>query len=145
MADISLANITMNYKGKAALNNVSLEVKDEEFFVVFGPAGAGKTTLLNVIAGIVLPSEGVVRMNGNVINAMEPEERNVAMVFENYALYPHLTVFDNMASPCAAPHTASRIASSGRRFGAWRVFCVSTGCWKGFRRSSRTVNSSGCR
>ncbi|WCF09916.1 ABC transporter ATP-binding protein [Paenibacillus thiaminolyticus] len=103
MADISLANITMNYKGKAALNNVSLEVKDKEFFVVFGPAGAGKTTLLNVIAGIVLPSEGVVRMNGNVINAMEPEERNVAMVFENYALYPHLTVFDNMASPLRSP------------------------------------------
>ncbi|WP_374017496.1 ABC transporter ATP-binding protein [Paenibacillus thiaminolyticus] len=103
MADILLENITMNYKGKAALNNVSLEVKDKEFFVVFGPAGAGKTTLLNVIAGIVLPSEGVVRMNGNVINTLEPEERNVAMVFENYALYPHLTVFDNMASPLRSP------------------------------------------
>ncbi|GAC43567.1 ABC transporter ATP-binding protein [Paenibacillus popilliae] len=103
MADLSLTNITINYKGKPALNNVSLEVKDKEFLVVFGPAGAGKTTLLNVIAGIILPNEGVIRMNGRVINAMEPEERNVAMVFENYALYPHLTVFDNLASPLRSP------------------------------------------
>lgn len=103
MADIALRQVTKSFKGNIALENVSLDVKDKEFFVIFGPAGAGKTTLLNLIAGIHLPDEGEVLMNHRVINHIEPEDRNVAMVFENYALYPHLTVFDNMASSMRSP------------------------------------------
>ncbi|HUC94040.1 MAG TPA: ABC transporter ATP-binding protein [Paenibacillus sp.] len=103
MADIALKNVTMKFKDKVALNEVDIDIKDKEFYVIFGPAGAGKTTLLNVIAGIHIPDDGLVEMGGSVINSMEPEDRNVAMVFENYALYPHLTVFDNMASPLRSP------------------------------------------
>jgi ABC-type sugar transport system ATPase subunit len=103
MADIALKQVTKKFRHNVALNAVSIDIKDKEFYVIFGPAGAGKTTLLNTIAGIVVPEEGVVTMNGKVVNSLEPEDRNVAMVFENYALYPHLTVYDNMASPLRSP------------------------------------------
>ncbi|PLT33737.1 ABC transporter ATP-binding protein [Bacillus sp. V5-8f] len=103
MADIRVEGVSKSFHKETALNDVSLEVKDKEFFIVFGPAGAGKTTLLNVIAGIHLPDKGHVYMNGSCIDHTEPEDRNVAMVFEDYALYPHLSVFDNMASPLRSP------------------------------------------
>jgi multiple sugar transport system ATP-binding protein len=103
MADIAFKQVTKKYKQNVALNAVSVDIKDKEFYVIFGPAGAGKTTLLNLIAGIVVPEEGLITMNGKVVNSVEPEDRNVAMVFENYALYPHMTVFNNMASPLRSP------------------------------------------
>lgn len=103
MSSVKLEHITKRFKGTTALDNVSLEVKNKEFFVIFGPAGAGKTTLLNVIAGILIPDTGNVSLNREVINHLEPEERDVAMVFENYAIYPHFTVFENMASPLQSP------------------------------------------
>ncbi|MBV9488219.1 MAG: ABC transporter ATP-binding protein, partial [Verrucomicrobia bacterium] len=76
---------------------------DREFVAMFGPAGAGKTTTLNLIAGIVTPNRGSVRIAGRDIGGLEPGERNVAMVFESYALYPQLNVFDNMAFPLRSP------------------------------------------
>lgn len=82
-----------------ALNNVSLEVQNGEFLVLFGPAGAGKTTLLNMIAGIDDPDCGEIWFDNKPMNFVEPRNRNVSMVFENYALYPQMTVFDNIASP----------------------------------------------
>ena len=103
MGTIQLENVVMKFKDTVALNDVTLEVKDKEFFVIFGAAGAGKTTLLNIIAGIYTPDQGKVRIQGNLMNHIEPEDRNVAMVFENYALYPHLTVFDNIASSMKSP------------------------------------------
>lgn len=103
MAHIELKNITKKYKKVAALDNVSLEVKDKEFFVLFGPAGAGKTTILKTIAGIEFPDEGHVKMDGDIVNLVEPAHRNVSMVFENYALYPHISVYDNIASPMRSP------------------------------------------
>lgn len=99
MAQIELENITKNYGKKTALDDISLCVKDNEFFVLFGPAGAGKTTLLKTIAGIEFPQKGLVKINGNIVNHVEPLNRNVSMVFENYALYPQKTVYDNIASP----------------------------------------------
>lgn len=99
MAEIELINITKNYGAKTAVNGVSLTVKDNEFFVLFGPAGAGKTSLLKVIAGIEFPQKGLVKINGEIVNHVEPMNRNVSMVFENYALYPHMSVYDNIASP----------------------------------------------
>ncbi|GHS99578.1 sugar ABC transporter ATP-binding protein [Synergistales bacterium] len=99
MARITLENITKKYKDKTALDNLSLDVLDNEFFVLFGPAGAGKTTLLKTIAGIEFPQEGLVRIDGAIVNLIEPMYRNVSMVFENYALYPHKNVYDNIASP----------------------------------------------
>ena len=101
MARIQLEHVRKTFtKGKVvALDDVNLDVKDNEFFVLFGPAGAGKTTILNNIAGIQIPEEGVVKIDGEIVNTVDPAHRNTAMVFENYALYPQMTVYDNMASP----------------------------------------------
>ena len=66
---------------------------------MFGPAGAGKTTILKVLAGLIQPDEGEIQIGGHVMNAIPPANRNVSMVFENYALYPHMTAYDNIASP----------------------------------------------
>lgn len=103
LADISLQNVSMHFDDIVALDNVSFEVQDKEFFVVFGHAGAGKTTILNTIAGIYTPTAGDVLIDGQSVNGVEPEERNIAMVFENYALYPHYTVYENIASPLKSP------------------------------------------
>ena len=98
MARIQLENIKKAFGKVQALDGITLDVKDKEFYVLFGPAGAGKTTILNSIAGIVMPDEGVVKFDDEVMNLTDPAHRNVAMVFENYALYPQMTVYDNMAS-----------------------------------------------
>jgi multiple sugar transport system ATP-binding protein len=99
MAKIRLENITKIYGEKTALDNVSLTVEDGEFFVLFGPAGAGKTTLLNMIAGIDDPNAGSIWFDDRPMNFIEPKNRNVSMVFENYALYPQMSVYENIASP----------------------------------------------
>ncbi|MCL2851660.1 MAG: ABC transporter ATP-binding protein [Defluviitaleaceae bacterium] len=99
MASIALENITKAFGKINALDDVSLEVKDNEFFVLFGPAGAGKTTLLKTIAGVEFPQKGLVKIDGEIVNHKEPMHRNISMVFESYALYPHMTVYDNIASP----------------------------------------------
>lgn len=99
MARIELLNITKRYGKTAAVDNLNLTVEDNEFFVLFGPAGAGKTTTLKTIAGIEFPEEGLVKIGDKIVNQVEPMYRNVSMVFENYALYPHLSVYDNIASP----------------------------------------------
>ena len=99
MSRIQLENVTKKFGSVTALKNVSLDIKDKEFFVLFGPAGAGKTTILNCIAGIQLPEEGVVKFDGEIVNLVDAAHRDTAMVFENYALYPQMTVYDNMASP----------------------------------------------
>ena len=98
MARITLDNVKKAFGKVQALDGISLDIKDNEFFVLFGPAGAGKTTILNCIAGIAMPEEGTVSFNGEIQNLVDPAHRNVAMVFENYALYPQMTVYDNMAS-----------------------------------------------
>jgi multiple sugar transport system ATP-binding protein len=79
------------------VENLSIDIHDKEFMAVFGPAGAGKTTTLNLVAGIVTPNSGTVKLGGRDIGGLEPADRNVAMVFESYALYPQFNVYDNMA------------------------------------------------
>ncbi|MDR1580543.1 MAG: ABC transporter ATP-binding protein [Synergistaceae bacterium] len=103
MASIELREVSKRYGKTAALDAISFSVYDKEFFVLFGPAGAGKTTILKMIAGIEFADRGAVYMNGGRIDNMEPARRNVAMVFENYALYPHMNVYDNIASPLRSP------------------------------------------
>ena len=98
MARITLENIRKAFGKVQALDGISLDIKDNEFFVLFGPAGAGKTTILNCIAGITMPEEGTISFNGEIMNLIDPAHRNVAMVFENYAWFPQMTVYDNMAS-----------------------------------------------
>ena len=99
MARIQLENITKKFGKVTALDGISLDIKDKEFFVLFGPAGAGKTTILNCIAGIQLPEEGMIKFDGKTVNLVDAAHRDTAMVFENYDLYPQMTVYDNMASP----------------------------------------------
>jgi multiple sugar transport system ATP-binding protein len=103
MASVELQGLTKFYNKRRAVENLSLEIHDKEFLAVFGPAGAGKTTMLNLIAGIVAPNRGTVKIGGRDISGLEPADRNVAMVFESYALYPQLNVYDNMAFPLRSP------------------------------------------
>ena len=98
MARITLENVKKSFGKVKALDGISLDIKDKEFFVLFGPAGAGKTTILNNIAGIQVPDEGLVKFDGQIVNLVDAAHRDTAMVFENYALYPQMTVYDNMAS-----------------------------------------------
>ena len=103
MASVELNGLTKWYGKRRGVEDLSLNIADEEFVAMFGPAGAGKTTTLNLIAGIVTPNRGTVKIGGKDIDGLEPAERNVAMVFESYALYPQLSVFDNMAFPLRSP------------------------------------------
>jgi ABC-type sugar transport system ATPase subunit len=103
MAKIELCNISKKFGSITALDDINFEVNDKEFFVLFGPAGAGKTTILKIIAGIEFPDRGEVRINDKNFINIEPAKRNISMVFENYALYPHLNIYDNIASPMRSP------------------------------------------
>jgi sn-glycerol 3-phosphate transport system ATP-binding protein len=101
MASISIRNVIKRYgKGKQQLeviHGVSAEVADGEFVVIVGPSGCGKSTLLRMVAGLEEISGGEIEIGGRVVNNLEPAERDIAMVFQNYALYPHMSVFQNMA------------------------------------------------
>ncbi|MBB1078154.1 ATP-binding cassette domain-containing protein, partial [Rhodoferax sp. 4810] len=101
MASITLKNVLKRYGvGKAAnqvIHGVSAEITDGEFVVIVGPSGCGKSTLLRMVAGLEEISGGDISIGNRVVNNLEPSERDIAMVFQNYALYPHMSVFDNMA------------------------------------------------
>src|SRR5947209_2799059 len=100
MAEITLRNITKVYPdGTEAVKDVSLDIADGEFVILVGPSGCGKSTLLRMIVGLEDISDGEIRIGDTVVNDKPPRERNLAMVFQNYALYPHLTVRENMAFP----------------------------------------------
>ena len=89
---------------QGAVNGVDLETNEGEFLVFLGPSGSGKTTLLRMIAGLEAPSSGEILIGGEVVNQRSPRERRIAMVFQSYALYPHLSVYDNIAFPLKAQH-----------------------------------------
>ena len=98
MAQISVKNITKIFSGNVkAVNNVSLGVENKEFLVLVGPSGCGKSTTLRIVAGLEEPTSGEVYIGNRLVNDVPPKDRNVAMVFQNYALYPHMSVFGNMA------------------------------------------------
>ena len=98
MASLSLKNICKTYpNGFQAVKNFNLEIADKEFIIFVGPSGCGKSTTLRMVAGLEEISEGELWIGNNLVNDVEPKDRDIAMVFQNYALYPHMTVFDNMA------------------------------------------------
>ena len=103
MADVRLENITKGYKNVRALRDVSFDIRDGEFFVLLGPTGAGKTTTLRVIAGLEAQDSGSVTFDGQSVDGLAPADRDVAFVFQQYSLYPTMTVFDNLAFPLRSP------------------------------------------
>ncbi len=98
MASVKLTNVKKVYDNKVvAVDDFNLEIKDKEFVVFVGPSGCGKSTTLRMIAGLEDISGGTIEIDGEVVNDLQPKDRNIAMVFQNYALYPHMTVYDNIA------------------------------------------------
>lgn len=97
MADLRLENVNKSFGRVPVLFDIDLDVEDGEMMVVLGPSGCGKSTLLRLVAGLERADSGRISIGGRVVNALEPKDRDVAMVFQNYALYPHMSVYDNMA------------------------------------------------
>ena len=98
MASVSLKGIQKKYpNGYHAVKDFNLEIADKEFIIFVGPSGCGKSTTLRMIAGLEDISDGTLSIDGRVVNDVEPKDRDIAMVFQNYALYPHMSVYDNMA------------------------------------------------
>src|SRR5271154_3960326 len=103
MADISLVDVSKSFGPVEAVRGLSLSIADGEFVVLLGPTGAGKTTTLRLVAGLELPDGGRVSIDGRDVTMEPPAARDVAFVFQQYSLYPHLAVFDNLAFPLRAP------------------------------------------
>ncbi|HUQ25253.1 MAG TPA: sn-glycerol-3-phosphate import ATP-binding protein UgpC [Burkholderiales bacterium] len=97
MAELSFRDVKKTYGGLQVIHGVSMEVKDGEFVVIVGPSGCGKSTLLRMVAGLEPITSGEIVIGGRVVNQLEPKDRDIAMVFQNYALYPHMSVYENMS------------------------------------------------
>src|SRR6185436_18804032 len=97
MAAVSLRDVRKTYKDLQVIHGVSMDVADGEFVVIVGPSGCGKSTLLRMVAGLETISGGEIAIGERVVNQLEPAERDIAMVFQNYALYPHMSVYENMS------------------------------------------------
>ena len=130
MAKVIIENLVKTYAEKSgpgvrAVNSINLTVEDREFMVLVGPSGCGKSTTLRMIAGLEEITGGTITIDGRVVNNVLPKDRDIAMVFQNYALYPHMSVYDNMAFGlrasissvrpriCAASRTRRSISSRG--------------------------------
>jgi multiple sugar transport system ATP-binding protein len=108
MVEVRLENINKNFGKVVAVDNLNLKIEDEEFLVLLGPSGCGKTTTLRLIAGLEKPDSGNIYIGDKLVNNLSPRERNVAMVFQNYALYPYMKVFDNIAFPLRVRKTSKQ-------------------------------------
>jgi sn-glycerol 3-phosphate transport system ATP-binding protein len=97
MADVSIRNVSKHFGKVEVIHDISCNIRDGEFIVILGPSGCGKSTLLRLVAGLEEISGGEIAIDGQVVNEIEPAARDIAMVFQNYALYPHMTVYKNMA------------------------------------------------
>ena len=97
MSTVSLKNIHKSYGNTEVIHGVDMDIEDGEFIVIVGPSGCGKSTLLRMVAGLETITKGDIFIDNRVVNDLEPMDRNIAMVFQNYALYPHMNVYDNMA------------------------------------------------
>jgi len=111
MAEIRLEGVSKHFGATRAVSDLSLEVHDAEFVVLLGPTGAGKTTTLRLVAGLERPDRGSIRIAGHDVTVAPIADRDVAFVFQQYSLYPHYTVFDNLAFPLRAPHRRTDTAA----------------------------------
>ncbi len=103
MAEVRLERVTKTFGDTTALDDVSMTIPDGSFVVLLGPTGAGKTTTLRMVSGLDTPDTGDVFIDGQSMKGLTPAQRNVAMVFQQYSLYPHLTVRENLAFPLKSP------------------------------------------
>src|SRR5438876_9032601 len=108
MARVELKGLRKEYDGAVAVEGLDLNVKDKEFVVLLGPSGCGKTTTLRCIAGLEDVDDGEIHIGDRLVNDMSPRDRNIAMVFQSYALYPHMSVYQNMAFPLENAKVAER-------------------------------------
>ena len=99
MANVTLKNVVKKYDTKTIINNISLEIKDKEFLVLVGSSGCGKSTILRMIAGLEDITDGEIFIDDKCVNNMHPKDRDIAFVFQSYALYPHMSVYENIAFP----------------------------------------------
>ena len=127
MAAITLRDVRKSYGKSPVIHGISLDIADREFIVIVGPSGCGKSTLLRMVAGLEEITSGTIEIAGRVVNRLEPRERDIAMVFQNYALYPHMSVFDNMAY-------GLKIAGKSKPEIAERVGLSSSPCWRKARK-----------
>src|SRR5919197_3092016 len=97
MAALQFREVRKSYRDQEVIHGVTTDVADGEFVVIVGPSGCGKSTLLRMVAGLEVVTAGEIRIGNRVVNDLEPKDRDIAMVFQNYALYPHMSVYDNMA------------------------------------------------
>src|SRR6476469_1377635 len=97
MADVTFSSVTKRYGDVPVIENLNLHIEDHELMVLVGPSGCGKSTALRMIAGLEEITSGAVSIGGRVVNDLPPKDRDIAMVFQNYALYPHMTVEQNLA------------------------------------------------
>jgi len=112
MAQVRLEALTKRFKQTDVLKGVDLTIEDGELFTLAGPSGCGKSTLLNLIAGLETPTSGRIYLDHQPVNALSPGERDVAFVFQTYALYPHMTVFENIAFPLRVKKTAEAVVQT---------------------------------
>ena len=118
MASVDIGKVDKFFGSTQVLYGVEIEIVDGEFVVLVGPSGCGKSTLLRMIAGLEEINKGEISIGGRVVNNVPPKDRDIAMVFQNYALYPHMTVYDNMAFSlklAKAPKSVIQGGSTGRR------------------------------
>ena len=99
MSRVKVVNLRKRFDKTVAVDGISFEVKDGEFVILLGPSGCGKTTTLRCIAGLETPDEGEIYIGDRLVNDLPPKDRDIAMVFQSYALYPHMSVYDNLAFP----------------------------------------------
>jgi multiple sugar transport system ATP-binding protein len=107
MARVGFEHVYKNFNKVEVVHDINLDIKDKEFLVLVGPSGCGKSTCLRMVAGLEEPSSGEISIGDRVVNGVDPKDRDIAMVFQNYALYPHMTVFDNMAFGLKLRHVQS--------------------------------------
>ncbi|MEL6121776.1 MAG: ABC transporter ATP-binding protein, partial [Pseudomonadota bacterium] len=103
MAEVTLTGVSKSFKSTKAVKDMDLTVPDGAFVVLLGPTGAGKTTTLRLIAGLEKPDAGGIEIGGESVTGLTPAQRDVAMVFQQYSLYPHMSVYDNLAFPLRSP------------------------------------------